>query len=189
MAYNWSIQHAHFPTFTPILDLIHVIERLHAASRAVHQDDGQAWDACQKWMELCWHGDVQEVLGLLQAEQQQVGFPNETTTDDAPAQVLQEALTYFGNNASRMDYPRYRQEGLPITSSLIESQVKEINKRVKGSEKFWNDGPEGEAILQVKAALMSDDERLSKHIQARPGSPYSRRRKNKTPPSQQPAPT
>jgi hypothetical protein len=189
LAYNWSIQQTHFPTFTPILDFIHVIERLHAASRAAHQDDDQAWNACQKWMELCWNGDVPEVLGLLQAEQKHVGLPNETAADDAPCQVLQETLTYLGNNVSRMDYPRYRQEGLPITSSLIESQVKEINKRVKGSEKFWNDGQEGEAILQIKAALIGDDERLAKHIKSRPGSPYSRTRSIKIPSSQQPIPS
>ena len=49
-------------------------------------------------------------------------------------------------------------------SCLIESQVKEMNKRVKGTEKFWNDGDEGEAILQVKAAMISDDDHPSSHI-------------------------
>jgi hypothetical protein len=68
--------------------------------------------------------------------------------------VLAETLTYLQNNRSRMDYPRYRHEGLPVTSALIESLVKELNYRVKGSEKFWNDGPNGEAILQVRAARL-----------------------------------
>jgi len=52
--------------------------------------------------------------------------------------------------------------------------VKEMNKRVKGTEKFWNDGREGEAILQVKASLISDDDRLSTHVRNRPGSPFAR---------------
>ncbi len=78
-----------------------------------------------------------------------------------------------------MDYPRYRCEGLPVTSALIESLVKEMNYRVKGTEKFWNDGPSGEAILQVRAALLSHDDRLADHVRNRPGSPYARQsRKN-----------
>jgi hypothetical protein len=37
-----------------------------------------------------------------------------------------------------VDYPRYRKLGLPVTSTLMESLVKEFNLRVKGTEKFWN---------------------------------------------------
>ena len=68
-----------------------------------------------------------------------------------------------------MDYPRYRQEGLPITSAHMKSLVKEMNDRVKGTEKFWNDGPAAEAILLVRAAALSDDDRLRKHMRSRPG--------------------
>jgi len=38
--------------------------------------------------------------------------------------------------------------------ALIESFVKELNARVKGTEKFWNDGANGEAILQLGAAAL-----------------------------------
>ena len=110
----------------------------------------------------------------MEAEQTELGFPDDQTLDGDVRKVLAETLTYLRNNVSRMDYPRYRQAGLPITSCLIESQVKEMNKRVKGSENFWNDGTEGEAILQVKACLISDDEQLSSHFRTRPGSPFAR---------------
>lgn len=189
LPYNWTIQKVYFPTFIPVLDLIHPIERLHEASRVLYADEREAWQACKKWMSLCWNGDVREVIGLLTAEQQRVGLPDEAADENAPSRVLAETITYLSNNVSRMDYPSYRTQGLPITSCLIESQVKEMNKRVKGSEKFWNDGEEGEAILQVKAALIGDDDRLSRHMKNRPGSPYARpNRKNKLP-SKQPAPT
>ena len=47
-----------------------------------------------------------------------------------------------------MRYDAYRKQGLPLTSSLMESVVKQVNQRVKGTEKFWSE--EGaEAILQV----------------------------------------
>lgn len=64
------------------------------------------------------------------------------------------------NNRHRMDYPRYRREGLPITSSPIESWIKQVNQRVEGSEKFWNDDANAEAILHLRSAWLSDDEAL-----------------------------
>jgi hypothetical protein len=75
-----------------------------------------------------------------------------------------------------MNYPEYRRQGLPVTSSLVESLIKEFNLRVKGTEKFWNRPEHVESILQVRAALLSDDDRLSKHLRRRPGSPYTRPR-------------
>jgi hypothetical protein len=39
-----------------------------------------------------------------------------------------------------MKYPEYRKQGLPLTSSPMESTVKQINRRIKGSEKFWSEG-------------------------------------------------
>jgi hypothetical protein len=174
LPYNWTIQQQHFPSFVPILDFIHPLERLHETSRALYREVEQAWQCCLKWMQLCWSGDTAEVIGQLEAEQTELGMPDAQTVDGDPRQVLAETLTYLRNNVSRMDYPAYRQAGLPITSCLIESQVKEMNKRVKGSEKFWNDGREGEAILQVKAAMISDDDRLTTHIRNRPGSPFAR---------------
>ncbi len=44
LKYNWSIQQQHFETFTPILDFIHRIERLHEFSRVLHRDNAQAED-------------------------------------------------------------------------------------------------------------------------------------------------
>ncbi len=67
-----------------------------------------------------------------------------------------------------------------MTSSAVESLIKEFNYRVKGTEKFW-DNPEGaEAILQVRAAVLSDDHRLAKHVEARPGSAFRRQRRQVT---------
>ncbi len=42
---------------------------------------------------------------------------------------------------------------------------------------FWNDPEGAEAILQVRAAALSEDERLARHLQSRPGCPFTRRPK------------
>ena len=53
-----------------------------------------------------------------------------------------------------MRYADYRKHGLPITSSHIESTIKQINRRVKGSEKFWDQG--AEPLLQLAADHLSE---------------------------------
>jgi hypothetical protein len=47
-------------------------------------------------------------------------------------------------------------------------------------EKFWNDGDSGDAILHLRAALISDGTELSDHMATRPGRHYTRRSKNST---------
>jgi hypothetical protein len=60
---------------------------------------------------------------------------------------------------------------LPISSAPVESTIKQINRRVKGSEKFWlSEG--AEALLQVRAAYLSEDDRARTYW-ARP-RPYAR---------------
>jgi hypothetical protein len=76
-----------------------------------------------------------------------------------------------------MEYPEYRQVGLPVTTAWMESLVKEMNYRVEGTEMFWNDPEGAEAILRVRAAALSDDERLVNHLSSRPGCPFTRRPK------------
>ena len=40
----------------------------------------------------------------------------------------------------------------------MESTIKQVNRRIKGSEKFWLKGG-AEAVLQVRAAYLSQDDR------------------------------
>jgi hypothetical protein len=56
--------------------------------------------------------------------------------------VVGAALGYLQRNKDRMRYAEYRQRGLPIVSSYVESAVKQFNCRVKGTDKFWRErGP------------------------------------------------
>jgi len=172
LPYNWTIQQTHFPTFTPILDFVHVVEHVYAAARQVRNDQTELWRLHLQWTDACWKGRVLEVVSQLRAEQQRIGEPPPDAGENDPRKIIADSIGYFQNNASRMDYPAYRREGKPITSALMESFVKELNQRVKGTEKFWNDGASGEAILQVRAAALCDDNRLQRHLKNRPGNPF-----------------
>lgn len=177
LAYNWKIQQTHFESFTPILDFIHPVERLHELSRVLFEDSEEAWRECGKWIELVWAGDVSEVIGILCAEESALGEADWGSDENDPRRKLSETIIYLQNNVSRMNYPAYRTMGLPTTSCLIESQVKEINHRVKGTEKFWNDGTAGDAILHLRAALISDGSEFADHMASRPGRHYTRQSK------------
>jgi hypothetical protein len=178
-AYHWSIQRGYFADFEPIVDLLHVLCYLYRAAWAIDGQEAGRWARYAGWLRDCWQGRVGAVLQELRAEQARLGEPpeGEELGPFDPRRLVAEAVSYLGNNAGRMDYPRYRREGLPVTSSLVESLVGEFNARVKGPEKFWN-RPEGaEAILQARAAVLSEDDRLARHFAQRPGSPYRRRKK------------
>ncbi|VAX38787.1 hypothetical protein MNBD_PLANCTO02-1017 [hydrothermal vent metagenome] len=60
-----------------------------------------------------------------------------------------------------LGYGEYRCDGLPITSCYIESTVKQVNARVKGTEKFWSPRG-GEALLQLRADYLSENETMTR---------------------------
>jgi len=172
LPYNWAIQKHHFGDFTPILDFVHAVEHLYEAARCLDDDAERRWTDYLRWARDCWGGNVLRVIAELRAHQQRLGLPPKDCEKTDPRKILAEAVGYFRNNVSRMDYPAYRRQGLPITSAHMESFVKEINARVKGTEKFWNDGTSGEAILQIRAAALCEDDRLSRFLRSRPGHPF-----------------
>ncbi len=172
LPYNWAIQRRHFRDFTPILDFVHAVEHLYEAARCVHDDAERRWTDYLRWARDCWGGNILRVIGELREHQQQLGLPPKDCEKTDPRKILADAVGYFQNNVLRMDYPAYRRQGLPTTSAHMESFVKEINVRVKGTEKFWNDGASGEAILQIRAAALCEDDRLSNFLHSRPGHPF-----------------
>jgi hypothetical protein len=175
LPWNWSIQKAHFKDFTPILDFIHVLSYLFMAAKAVHDSASDAWDQYLAWMRGAWQGEITQVLDELRQWQVKPGVPAEGTPDQDPRIVLSSTITYLENNQERMKYPKCRQAGMPVTTAWMESLVKEMNYRVKGTEMFWNKPEGAEAILQIRAAALCDDDRLDDHLRTRPGCPFTRR--------------
>jgi hypothetical protein len=160
-AYNWSIYEMHLLPlgFIAILDFVHLLAYLYDAAHALHGGDAaRGWKTYEQWLRLAWSGQVMVLLQHLRAAAAKV------QRAAARKSTLDEAVTYVTHNRERMDYPEYRRLGLPVSSAPVESTIKQINRRVKGSEKFWLTGG-AEAMLQLRAAQLSQDDRWARNWQ------------------------
>jgi hypothetical protein len=179
LAYNWRIQEKWFKDFIPILDFIHALSYVYMTSKACSQTSDESWERYVRWMTACWQGRVDAVLVEMRQEQQKLqqrlGEADGKLSSSDPREVVRRSVNYLQNNASRMNYPTYRQRGLVVTTASVESLVKEFNSRVKGTEKFWNNPQEAEGILQVRAAILSQDDRLGDYLDNRPGCVFRKR--------------
>src|SRR3970040_535776 len=126
-------------------------------------------------MRGCWRGEVGKVLEELRLWQTRLGTAPSDAPENDPRCLVAKTITYLDHNEPRMNYPEHRRQGMPVTRAWMESLVKEINYRVKGTEMFWNDPEGAEAILQVRAAALCDDDRLGRYLRTRRGCAYVRR--------------
>lgn len=174
----WNVWARYFQRlgYVAILDFIHLLSYVYAIAMAVGRDADEGWQRYLGWIRALWQGQAAEVLVQWRALAEEFQVPaDQALPEHDPRRPIQRAVTYLENNLERVDYPRYRRLGLPVTSTLMESLVKEFNLRVKGTEKFWNDPSGAEAILTVRAALLSEDDRFAEFFATRPGCRYRRR--------------
>lgn len=174
---NWTIQRRHFSTFKPVLDFVHALSYVFAAAFA-GRDPAEGAELYERWIQAVWSGQVATILPELEARVAELGSPPSGSAESDPRSLVFEALRYLKNNADRMRYDEYRREGSPIMTSAVESVIKRINQRAKGSEKFWSE-PGAEAILQLRADYLSETEILSgfwsaREAQASGARPYRR---------------
>jgi hypothetical protein len=153
---NWTLHRQLFSSFVPILDFIHGLSYVFAAAMA-GRGFREGWEVYERWIQWVWSGAVDQVIAELTARQMELGAPAADEPAGSARAVVARALTYLQNNRERMHYANYRRQGLPITTSYVESTVKQMNYRVKGTEKFWTE--EGaEELLQLRADSLSDGE-------------------------------
>jgi hypothetical protein len=150
-ATNWGVWRKYFSHYTPILDFVHALMYVYAAAMA-GRSANEGWACYRDWAQWLWSGEVERLIAALGQRRQELGLP-ERDEAGTPREQVASSLGYLTNQRERMLYHEYRKQGLPITSSAIESTVKQINRRVKGTEKFWDQG--ADPMLHLVADRLS----------------------------------
>jgi hypothetical protein len=166
---NWidPLVEREFAEYPRIIDWYHAVEHLSACSKAIFGPGSSA----TAFKELCeaylGRGEVDAIVALLKKHSDKLGAPHKEDGPEHPRRILATNVGYFTKHKEHMRYPEYRRNGWPIGSGGVEGAVKQFNKRVKGTEQFWQ--PEGiEAILALRALLLSGDGRWDRYWNSRP---------------------
>ena len=131
-----------------ILDFWHPSGYLEELARAWHpKDEDQREALTQAWCHKLKHQGGQAMLAELS------GLKPPT---QAAREALGEALTYFGNNAHRMNYPYYLSQGWQIGSGPVESACKTVvGQRLKLAGMRWREyGTDN--VCHLRALFRSD---------------------------------
>lgn len=151
-----------------IIDWYHASEHLWDCAKAVHGPQTTAASAMAEQMEAwLWEGKVQRVIEVLAEHSRKLGEVRAEDPPQHPRRVLQQNVGYFTRHQEHMRYPEYRAKGWPIGSGETEASVKQFNKRVKGTEQFWDEAGI-EPILCLRAAWVSQDQRWTRYWANRP---------------------
>jgi hypothetical protein len=146
----WNRIAAMFPRrkTTEVVDFYHAGEYIWDASKVVF---GEGTDKAKGWGEqYCHtlkHDGPHPVLRELRAL---------ASSNGAALELVEKAITYFENQAQRMDYPFFIEQGMQIGSGSAESGVKQVvGARVNQAGMRWNPA-HAEAVAHVRAAILSD---------------------------------
>jgi len=145
-AWIWELARVNFAAAILILDLYHVLERLHELCQGLYAGPSSwAQRMEEQWKEMLHQDGVADVIGAARRRLKDLGSqPNDT---------LEKQIAYFENQQSRMLYQTYREQGLFYGSGVIEAGCKAvIGQRLKESGMFWNESG-ATSILTLRCAL------------------------------------
>ena len=136
----WKIVEHYFPHAVQIVDWYHACQRLHAVAEILAEHERLSWLTQIK--AALWEGEVQEVIHMLQ----------DLLNDHPACEILQNAITYYENNQTRMAYAHFRKQGYFIGSGTVESACKQIvSLRLKRPGARWTNVG-ASAVAKARAA-------------------------------------
>ncbi len=140
---NWGVWRRYFSHYVPILDFssTRLLMYVYAAAMTLAATRTKVGRLIAIGRNGSGRGEVRRLLDALEKRQQELGENPRTERNRHPARPVANSLAYLTNQRERMKYDQYRKQGLPITSSPIESTVKQRSTGgIKGTEKFWDEG-------------------------------------------------
>ena len=129
-AWIWNLAADQFPGAILIVDFYHACEHLHEPGRLLFPGDTAArkvWT--DSAVDLLEKGEIESLAALLRSL---------ATERPSLAEKLEKEAGYFANNAEKMRYPQFREQGLFVGSGVIEAGCRTvIGSRLKQSGMFW----------------------------------------------------
>jgi len=148
-AWIWNLATTILPEATPIVDLYHAREHLHALAAQLSPVLGQAhpeWLAAR--LADLDAGDVETLVTATERLHPQLSADT--------ARETAKALGYFKTNAHRMRYAYFRAHGMFVGSGVVEAGCKSlVGQRLKLSGMRWNI-PGATGILTLRCHQASD---------------------------------
>jgi hypothetical protein len=128
--YNWEIAALHFPGCIEIVDLYHAREHLHGLCGLLSAKGTKAFHRLElqfrTWLD---EGRVEKII----AKAELILPDHEDQRKEAEREI-----GYFRNNAHRMRYAHFREQGLFVGSGVVEAGCKTVvGKRLKQSGMQW----------------------------------------------------
>jgi hypothetical protein len=135
-AWIWNLTADLFPDSVQIVDWYHACEHLAKASHALYPDDPQA---AHRWYTAYKHHlFLGEVFLIIQALEQA---------------GLHELGHYFHTHHRRMRYHQFQEQGYPIGSGPVESEIKQFKARLTGPGMRWS-RPHAHRMFIIRGAVL-----------------------------------
>lgn len=135
-AWIWNLVNDLFPDSVQIVDWYHACDHLAQASHALHPEDPQAAKRClTTFKNHLFLGEVFRISHTLQ----QAG--------------LSDFCHYFETHQRRMHYHQFQEDGYPIGSGCVESEIKQFKARLTGPGMRWS-RPAAQRMLLIRGAVL-----------------------------------
>jgi hypothetical protein len=148
----WDAKETFLSDAVGILDLFHVLERLHDAAQVFHSKDSkQAQAFVDERLRMLLQGKVGRVIGGLR----QMISKHKITGERR--RMLNKVIGYFENNRAHMKYDEYLAAGHPIGSGVAEGACRHLVKdRMERTGMRWR-LPRAQAMLHLRAIYLNGD--------------------------------
>lgn len=142
----WQLVLTCFSPCFEILDWWHATQRLWTIANLAFDDSQLATQWVEQQKKLLAHSQLRHLFANIR-----LLYPKPSLLPEP----VRQAFVYLFSNRRRMDYARFRQEGLPIGSGTVESACKVVvQARFKQAGMRWSRHG-AQALLALRCALLS----------------------------------
>lgn len=140
----WTVHRNRFRIFKTIIDLLNIFDHVYLAAKAAGGSADVVWERYVARARACWQGRVADTSAPCRELPDTMPPPDgQEVKPTDPREIIGLTIGSLTNHATRIDYRRYRRDGVPMVSGLVESLVKLCRPPRSGSREGLGPGPGG----------------------------------------------